>query len=55
MLANRWLPRLEAPARELLARPGARTVALGAATATCWLAAMALSPSSLTPFVYFQF
>jgi D-alanyl-lipoteichoic acid acyltransferase DltB (MBOAT superfamily) len=55
VLANRWLPRLEAPARELLARPGARTVALGAATTACWLAAMALSPSSLTPFVYFQF
>ncbi|MEJ7824198.1 MAG: MBOAT family protein [Solirubrobacteraceae bacterium] len=55
VLANRWLPRLEAPARALLAGPGARTAAFGVATTLCWLAAMALAPSALTPFVYFEF
>ena len=55
VLANRWLPRLEAPVRGLLAVPSTRAALLGSATAACWLAAMALSPSSLTPFVYFEF
>lgn len=54
--ASRYLPRLEQPARRLLA-PGTwpRTATLGAGTAVCWLGAMALAPSSLTPFVYFEF
>jgi alginate O-acetyltransferase complex protein AlgI len=55
VLANRWIPRLELPARALLARPGARTLAFGTVTAVLWLTAMTLTPSSLTPFVYFKF
>jgi D-alanyl-lipoteichoic acid acyltransferase DltB (MBOAT superfamily) len=56
VVANRWIPRLEAPARRLLAAgPGARTAAFGTVTAVLWLTALALAPSSLTPFVYFKF
>jgi alginate O-acetyltransferase complex protein AlgI len=56
VLANRWIPRFETPARRLLTvAPGARTAAFGTVTAVLWLTALALAPSSLTPFVYFKF
>ncbi len=56
VVVNRWLPRLEGPARRLLTiAPGARTTAFGTVTAVLWLTALALAPSSLTPFIYFKF
>jgi D-alanyl-lipoteichoic acid acyltransferase DltB (MBOAT superfamily) len=56
VLANQLGPAVAARARAtVLVVPRRRAAAFACVTLGCWFAAMVLSRSSLTPFVYFQF